>query len=250
MTKPLHAGLAARDAVIAAELASNGFTADEEQLEGPAGYFRQYGVESDVSKVAESLAAADVLETQGLSVKKYPCCFGTHRAADATLTLRSRGVAVPDVRAVRVAVEPGGTTPTIHHRPETGLQGKFSTEYVVAACLLDGAVKLASFTDAAIQRDDAQQLLRRVSVEERAAPPFGAADFEHAYATVELELANGSTLRERCDVPRGDGRAPLSDAEIEAKFRDCLEFAHSQWDAEALLSHLRDLRNAPRAFRW
>src|SRR5262249_51171286 len=47
MTKPLHAGLAARDAVLAAELAANGFTADPQQLEGPVGYFRQYGVEAD-----------------------------------------------------------------------------------------------------------------------------------------------------------------------------------------------------------
>jgi 2-methylcitrate dehydratase PrpD len=68
MTKPLHAGLAARDAVLAAELAANGFTADQDQLDGAAGYFHQYGVASDVAQLESSLATANVLSTQGVSV--------------------------------------------------------------------------------------------------------------------------------------------------------------------------------------
>ena len=250
MTKPLHAGLAARDAVLAAELAANGFTADTQQLEGPVGYFRQYGVESDLARVESGLAVGDVLETQGINVKKFPCCFGTHRSADATLDLYARGVRGENVSAVRVAVEPGGTMATIHHRPTTGLQGKFSTEYVVAVCLLDGAVKLSTFTDQAVSRAEAQDLLRRVSVEEIAQPPIGVPTFEHAYATVEVTLNDGTQVEARCDVPRGDGRAPLSDAELEAKFRDCLAFARSPWDTEALLAHLSQLRAADRAMRW
>ncbi len=250
MTKPLHAGLASRDAVLAAELAANGFTADQAQLEGPVGYFRQYGVESDPDRVESSLLAADVLETQGINVKKFPCCFGTHRPADAALDLYARGIRGENVRAVRVAVEPGGTMATIHHRPTTGLQGKFSTEYVVAVCLLDGAVRLSTFTDQAVSRAEAQDLLRRVSIEETPQPPVGAPTFEHSYATIDVTLNDGSAVQARCDVPRGDGRAPLSDAELEAKFRDCLDFAHSAWETDALLGHLRALRAADRAMRW
>src|SRR5713226_7787924 len=140
MTKPLHAGLAARDAVIAAQLAANGFTADQEQLEGPLGFFNQYGSNPDLTIVERSLAQPDVLLTQGVSVKKYPCCYETHRSADAALGLYARGVRGADVQAVRVNVQPGGLQAIIHHTPTTGLQGKFSDEYVVAACLLDGGV--------------------------------------------------------------------------------------------------------------
>jgi len=250
MTKPLHAGLAARDAVIAAELASHGFTADQEQLEGPVGYFRQYGLDSDLGAVQRSLAGGSVLLSDGVSVKKYPCCYGTHRAADAALMLRARGVVAGEVRSVRAAVEPGGLQATIHHRPVTGLQGKFSNEYVIAACLLDGSVRLSTFTDAAVSRPEAQDLLQRVAIQELESPPFGDSGFQHAYATVDIELVDGTVVRERCDVPRGDGRAPLSDAEIEAKFRDCLDFARSHWEAEGLLTHLRNLRSAPHVMRW
>jgi 2-methylcitrate dehydratase PrpD len=63
---------------------------------------------------------------------------------------------------------------------------------------------------------------------------------------VEVKLRDGSTLRERCDVPRGDARLPLTDSELESKFRDCLTFAESNWSADALLDRLRSLRSADR----
>jgi 2-methylcitrate dehydratase PrpD len=251
MTKPLHAGLAARDAVIAAELAANGFTADQEQLEAPLGFFKLYGErDPDLSIVQSSLIQPEVLLTQGVSVKKYPCCYGTHRTADAALAVYARGVRGADVQAVRVTVEPGGLQAIIHHKPTTGLQGKFSNEYVVAACLLDGQVRLSTFTDAMVSRTAAQDLLQRVVMQEAETPPFGPSGFEHAYATLEVTLSDGATVRERCDVPRGDGRAPLAAHEIEAKFRDCLDFADSGWDADTLLKQLHGLDSTDALPSW
>jgi 2-methylcitrate dehydratase PrpD len=246
MTKPLHAGLAARDAVQALELAANGFTADPHQLESPMGYFQMYGVDAQPAEVPAALQGTSVLLERGLNVKKYPCCYGTHRMADAALALRSRGLSAGDVRSIAITVEPDGLGAIIHHRPQTGLQGKFSGEYVVSACLIDGSVRLLSFTDAAVGRGEAQDLLRRVTIQEVDTPPFGPTQWEHAFATLEVTLQDGSTLRERCDVPKGDARAPLSDAELEAKFRDCLAYAESDWDADALLAKLRALRSTER----
>src|SRR5262249_55157352 len=149
MTKPLHAGLAARDAVLATELAANGFTADPHELDGPLGYFAMYGVAPRPDDVMTALERPRVLLDHGLNVKKYPCCYGTHRMADAALSLRAAGLSADAVRTIEVSVEPDGMGAIIHHRPKKGLQGKFSGEYVVAACLLDGAVRLSSFTDSA-----------------------------------------------------------------------------------------------------
>jgi 2-methylcitrate dehydratase PrpD len=246
MTKPLHAGLVSRDAVLAARLAANGFTADEHQLEGPLGYFQLYGVNPNTEAVVDALKHPRVLLEHGLNVKKYPCCYETHRMADAALSLRGRGLMAEDVRSITVSVEPGGQQAIIHHQPQTGLQGKFSGEYVVAACLVDGAIRLSSFTDAAVGRPQVQDLLRRVVIQEAAAPPVGGSDFEHAYATLEVTRTDDSVLRERCDIPRGDARAPVSDAELEAKFRDCLAFSGSSWDADALLEGLHGLRRVTR----
>ena len=246
MTKPLHAGLAARDAVIAAQLGANGFTADQDQLEGPVGFLHMYGVESDPEAILTALNGPRVLFEHGLNVKKYPCCYNTHRMADAALALHARGIDARRVQAVTATFELGGQQAVIHHRPRTGLEGKFSSEYVLAACLLDGRVGLSTFTDAAVGRADAQDLLRRVTIAESATPPWGPAEFDHAYAAVEVTLADGQVLRERCDVPQGDARAPLTERELEAKFRDCLAFAESDWDADALLERLWHVENLPR----
>jgi 2-methylcitrate dehydratase PrpD len=247
MTKPLHAGLAARDAVLAAELAANGFTADPDQLDGPLGYFRLFGDASTRPEaVAEALREPSVLLSKGLNVKKYPCCYQTHRIADAMLALREQSLDAEQVRAVAVTVQPGGQQAIIHHRPTTGLQGKFSAEYVVAAALLDGHVNLRSFTDEAVQRPAAQSLLTRVALHETDTPPFGQPSYDHAYATLEVTLADGTVRRERCDVPRGDARMPLSDAELDQKFRDCLAFAGSEWDADDLLGRLRAIEQVER----
>jgi 2-methylcitrate dehydratase PrpD len=246
MTKPLHAGLAARDAVIATQLAAGGFTADQDQLEGPVGFLRMYGVDAEPDAVVRLLAGPRVLEQHGLNVKKYPCCYNTHRMADAALALQARGVSASAVQAAVLTFEPGGQQAVIHHRPRTGLEGKFSSEYVLAACLLDGRVGLSTFEDAAVGRPEAQDLLRRVTIAESATPPIGPTAYEHAYAVVELTLADGRVLRERCDVPRGDARAPLGQSDLESKFRDCLAFVDSTWDAEALLDRLWRVDELPR----
>jgi 2-methylcitrate dehydratase PrpD len=196
--------------------------------------------------VLDALAGPRVLEQHGLNVKKYPCCYNTHRLADAALAIQARGVDASLVKAVAATVEPGGQQAVIHHRPQTGLEGKFSSEYVLAACLLDGRVGLSTFSDAAVGRAEAQDLLRRVTIGESATPPWGAPEFDHAYAAVEVTLSDGRVLRERCDVPRGDARAPLSADDLEAKFRDCLAFVDSDWDADRLLDSLRHLDALPR----
>src|SRR5207245_5103444 len=99
-------------------------------------------------------------------VKKYPCCFAIHRAADAVLDLRAEhGLTDPElVEAVRVTVPVGGVSPLIYDRPATGLEGKFSMQYVLAAALLDGRVGLDAFDDDAVRRPAARALLARVTV--------------------------------------------------------------------------------------
>ena len=246
MTKPLHAGMAASDGVLAATLASAGFTADTAQLESPLGYFALYGDENnDLSRVATTLSEPWSIVTRGLNVKKFPCCYNTHRAADAVLSLTGEGLRAEDVASAQVTLEPAGLGPLIHHRPRTGLQGKFSLEYVTAAALLDGKLTLRTFTDEEVQRSEAQDLLARVSVAESDTPPAGDASWQHAYAAIKVRTRGGKQLECRVDIPRGHAALPLTEEELTAKFTDCVAFSGTGYDAAALLDLFLHLRKEP-----
>ena len=238
MTKPLHPGLAAQNAVLAARLASNGFTADVDQLDSPLGYFSMFSPGADVDAALARLSGAEAFLDAGINVKKYPCCYNTQRTSDAALDLRERdGIDPATVEGVHVVLEPGGFDPLLHHRPQTGLQGKFSIEYVIAAALIDGRVTLATFTDEQVQRPEVQELIAKVTWETAAVPPFGPATWDQAYSAITVVTPDGR-FEMRTDVPRGDRRAALSTADLEAKFADCCDFSGQGWDAQALLDEL------------
>lgn len=223
MTKPLHPGVAASGGILAAKLAASGFTADAKIVEAPLGYLNLFSPARDAQpqRVLEGLGEQWEILQPGISIKKYPCCFNTHRALDAVLTLR-QGSAFggDDVESIHVTVPRGAVAALIHPRPRTGLEGKFSMEYCLAAAVLDGRMALDTFRDEAVLRPAAQALLRRIELEqtEERAPSEDA-----GYADVEVRLRDGRRLRHRVDDPRGGPSAPLSLPELEVKYRDCAE---------------------------
>jgi 2-methylcitrate dehydratase PrpD len=142
------------------------------------------------------------------------------------------------IESVTATLSPTVTNALIHHRPTTGLQGKFSGEFVIAGALLDGKLTLDSFVDASVQRPEVQALIRKVELRESPTPPMGPPAWEFAYSVLEAK-ADGKVFRERVDVPRGDCRNPLSGDELDQKFESAVEFAAAGWDAKALLDEIK-----------
>lgn len=239
MTKPFHAGIAARDSVIAALLAEAGLTANQTQIEGKLGYLANFG---DGPQGADEVVAAITnpwwLLRPALNIKPYPCCYRASRTASAAITLHGDGIDPTQVKDALLTMEPRGTAPLIYSRPTTGLEGKFSAEYVLATGLIDGGVTLPSFTDESVNRPAAQDLLARVRVEEAAVPPFGPPEWEGGFATVVLTLNDGTRVQRRVDVPHGHDDDPLSDEELDQKLRECVSFSGQEIDADALLAQL------------
>ncbi len=209
MGKAFQAGQANLVGLRSARLAQLGFDAAPDALDAPMGLAALYGT--------GAFTLPDFDAPLALEVKKYPMCYATHRALDALLDLRAEhGLTLDAVRAVHVRVSAQALAPLIHHRPRTGLDAKFSMEYAVAAALHDGAVRLSSFTDAAVNRPAIQAFFPRVTAEE--AP--GA--LLPRFAELTIHVTDGRVLTARQDVLRGGEDAPLSDAELCAKADDCL----------------------------
>ncbi|MES2184136.1 MAG: MmgE/PrpD family protein [Pseudomonadota bacterium] len=227
--KSFQAGHANGAAVRAASLAAAGFMAGEHALDGPHGYLQLYadGVPADAALDGLGQAPLEI-ERSGLDVKQYPMCYATHRALDAVLDLRAaHGLRLEDVVHAAVLTSRGALEPLVHPRPATGLEGKFSLAYALGAALADGAVRLTSFTDAAVRRPEIQQFFDRVSWREAegAAVP--------RWTELTLRLRSGQVLHQRVEGLRGSAQKPVSDTELATKLDDCLHWGVRTRSAQA-----------------
>lgn len=252
MTKPLHAGHAARNGVVAASLAAKGFTANAGALEAPLGFFALFSDDPDIDRVASRLGRTWSLVEPGMCIKRHPCCYGTHHAIDAILGLRAEHGLTPEaVRKIVALVAPGGMAALIHNRPVTGLQGKFSLPYTLGAALADGALTLGSFSDAAVARPAVRALMDRIECREAEGTPVGGDD--PRFAEVTLHLEDGRTLVRRVEHPRGSPQQPLTQEELDRKFLDCASLVLDDITASLALDklhafeRLKDLRELTRA---
>ncbi len=241
MTKALQAGHAAADAVRAAKLAAKGFTAPRDALDGAFGYVDLYGHgENLLHRELDTLGEKPLeLLSTGFEVKQFPCCYATHCAIQGVQELLAQQpMTVSEIKCVRVTTQREGLSALIHHRPWRGLEGKFSLEYVVAATLLDGTVRLESFTDAAVQQPIAQALLRRVE-------GFEEDERWPRRAMVEVELRSGERRSARVMCLEGSSQVPLEDADFETKFRDCVASSRSDVDVQGFLEAVWNWRDQP-----
>jgi aconitate decarboxylase len=219
MTKSTHCGYAASLGLESALLASQGFTGDEQAFDSAAGYAAIFLPPGFDRAMLMSFGPPFRLVDPGFTLKIFPCKFTTHYGITAALAARPRVPSAEAIRAVRMRapVVPTGDRP----HPRTGLEGKFSVQYTLAAGLLDGAVTLSSFTDERLHRPDMQRFLGKIAV--TMSPEITTEYNAGRYVELEIELADGTIVRERCERPRGSwGAEPISAAEHLVKVRDCL----------------------------
>lgn len=254
MTKSLHAGLAARDAVVAVGLARTGFTANTAVLEGPAGFFALYGASPDTDdgrmardshdadQWAERLVVWENAWVRDYAIKRYPSCYATHRAIDAILALRDAVGTDDTVIGIDVQVEPTGLRPLRTELPTTGLEAKFSLPYTVATALVRGRVGLADFEPDLVGAADVADLMGRITVGEGASVMNRGSASPEPVAEVTVLTREGRTLTTRVTHSRGDARNPLDDAEIAEKFAECVGLPR-QW-SDRWIDSLREFARA------
>jgi 2-methylcitrate dehydratase PrpD len=233
MTKPLHTGWASRSALAAVNLARSGFTAAPDVLEAPAGFFTAYGVEASRPEAAFiGLGTPWVIVDPGLALKRFPCCYASHRGMDGVLQLRQRlGLNAENLERLECRMPPGGMRVLIYPRPRTGLEGKFSLQYALAAGVLDGQYTLWSFTDEGVNRQQIHDLLARICVGEdpRCAgdDPLLETRSSGSRGFVEVEAVRRDGRREtvRLDHAPGHPSRELTWDDISDKFMDCAAHA-------------------------
>ena len=239
MTKPLHAGLAAQNSVMAALLAQAGFTASERAIDGPQGLLVAMSSEHLDCESVETLGNRwEILET-GITVKLYPSCAATHPALDAVLDLRRENHLRPEqIESVEVQVDTITPTLLIYDRPETGLEGKFSMPFCMAAALVDGNVGLETF-ESRVHHPAIRDLRARVVM--RANPELGKGVPALTQAVVTIACRDGRQLSRAANGARGYPANPASEAELKTKFMTCAQRAIPASSAESAYECLQNM---------
>ena len=221
MVKPLHVGQAARDGLMAALLASEGFTANPEALEHKQGFFHSYDGRDNVHQDRMLAEWGELLEVEQpeTGLKQFPCCGSTHPAIRAMMTLAEAEAIDPNqVTGIHIRQHLMRLPHTDNPDPQTALGAKFSLQYVTACALLDRRVGLGDFEGAAYREAPIRKLLAVTSID---AFPSDESGREFA-AEVTVELADGRRLKGTAASALGRGpRDPMTDQEMWRKFSDC-----------------------------
>jgi 2-methylcitrate dehydratase PrpD len=224
MTKPFHAGRAAEAGIIATDLASRGWTASEDILTAPRGFFSAAGGGYDSSSISGKLGAPWVFDFPGVSIKPHPSGSLTHPAMTEMSELIARyGIKANDVEEVIVGTNRNMPNALIYHDPETELEAKFSMEFCMAILILEGRAGLAEFTDEIVNRGDVKQMMKRVRFE--VDPEAEAAGYDKMTSIITIRLLSGEVILGRADFGKGSPLYPMSYSDVAEKFFECASFA-------------------------
>jgi len=240
MVKPFHAGNGARNGVEAALLAARGFTADEAIIENPIGFCDTFFFGNntcDYDKMLEGLGNPFYVDSPGLSFKLYPCSAPQFLAADATLHLvRQHDIRFEVVKSVELRLN--RVRHKQHYRPavQSGLQGKFTTNYVCALAVLYGRLDRACFTDDKVREPKVLEAMSKVNVIlDETIPERGE------YCPVTIELTDGRKFQHTATIQKGHCKNPLTEDEVLDKFRSNVTVKISKEQGEEIAACVRRL---------
>ena len=246
MTKPFHAGRAAENGVVAAEIAALGFTASPNGLEADRGFFRAAGGGYDSTAIDGKLGDPWTFHSPGVSIKPHPSGSLTHPGMATMMELILKNdVKAGQVKRVSVGTNHNMPNALIHHRPKNELQAKFSMEFCMAILLIERRGGLEQFTDEVVNRPDVQAMIEKV--EFGVHPEAEAAGFDKMTTIIEIELNDGKRIEGEADFGKGSPANPMTDEELSEKFRQCAQWGKMPKDRTAtvldMLWHIESLKD-------
>jgi len=211
MSKSYNMGHAARNGLVAALLAENNITSSERALEAPRGFLNLLATASDATEITRELGSRWELTEN--TYKPYPCGIVIHPVIDACLDLRTaRRLDPAQITAVSITVNPLALQLCGNQSPRTGLEGKLSLYHSAAVALVDGEAGVNQYTDERVTDPRIVTFREKITL---------ASDALIGKAQARVCIThNGGTHHEIfVEHARGSRERPLSDAEIESKFR-------------------------------
>jgi 2-methylcitrate dehydratase PrpD len=224
MTKPWHAGQAARNGMAAALLGQRGFTANASAIEGRGGFAHTFARGLQWHPEAfDDLGRSFDLAERGFQPKRYPCGGVIHTGIDAALAIRDKlGPKVADIVAIKAGISKYAASRAGAQYPADMEAAKFNLQYVVATSLARGVPKLDTFEPASLNDERVKALAGMIVVS--LDPEF--ADARGDYPTrIAVTLKDGQSVEKLVTYPSGSAKNPMTAAQMREKFFDCTAHA-------------------------
>jgi 2-methylcitrate dehydratase PrpD len=225
MCKSFHPGQSARNGMAAALLAARDFTSSDQGIEGARGFAHVMSTRFDPTIVTRDLGRR--FELAYNMYKPYPCGLVIHAVIDGCLELRQEHAPQPDaIERIELRVNPMVLELTGKRTPATGLEGKFSVFHAAAVSLVRGLAGEPQFSDETVCDPAVVALRSRVTAQSDPAVT------SYLEAHVRIVMKDGAVLERHVPHALGTLQRPMSDADLEAKFRALVEpvLPHPQAD--------------------
>jgi 2-methylcitrate dehydratase PrpD len=247
MTKPLHVGHTARNALFATLLAQGGFTANNAAMEHQQGFLMVFNGAGnfDAEAMLRDWGNPYDVVRPGPAFKQYPCCGSTHPALDALLALRGEH-AMPADNIVRIDswTHPRRLAHTDRPDPKSGLDAKFSVQYCLARATLQGQIRLEDFEGDAHDDPTVRALMTRIHAAPH--PDAGTASEEALGAEIRVTFDSGEIIAKKVGAALGRGPDnPMPAGVLAAKFVNCASRALPAASVTRLQQMLETLEAAP-----
>jgi 2-methylcitrate dehydratase len=243
MWKGCATAAAVRTGVFAAELAAEGMTGPGDPFEGRDGLWQHLGIEAP--KWARFGGGDEPFRITATSFKAYPSVIHTQGPIGLVLELRPQ-VAVAEIESVHVATYGDAVRRTAAEAekwdPETRETADHSIPYLVAAAFQDGGVTPATFAPSRIQDPALRPLIKKLTVVEE--PEFTRRYPAESCTRIEVTTTGGRRVAAETSHPKGHYRNPLTDGEVEQKFRGLAAGALGAAGCDRVLAEVWKLENA------
>lgn len=221
-TKPLHAGLAARAAVLSVNLTMVNFVNNSNSFDGKGNYFEVYGegTENYSSTLLDGWNDSWKIASPGLWFKIYPFCSAAYFGADAALRIGKLNV--DDIQEIIITFSNNTDAALIHRNPKTGEQGRFSIEYIISLILQGKPLEFKQFDGSPI--DAVSQTIINKTIRQNVKEPSTVP----RYTKVKIVFRNGDIIEEASTTPKGSPKNKVTKQEIIEKCKLVLKNAEME----------------------
>jgi 2-methylcitrate dehydratase PrpD len=241
MVKRLYGGMPAERGVLAACIASRGFTGPRDAIEGPFGFANVFASVEDVSRITRDLG--ERYEIDNMSIKLYPCCRHFHSLIEAIEDAkRDSAFSFDGLQTIETLGTRYMIDGHLERRPTSSMAAQYSLPYTTAVAMLSDVTNPDSFDDEATARPEVLALADRVV-------PTRAPDLEMLFpekwaSRVRLRYADNRCIERTVLDSRGTPARPIGRGDIERKFLSLTKGLLSPMRQEALIEAVDALDKA------